>query len=162
MCSGQQDPEYYLYGICFFWGYHSYLCGAEPGSRKDGPCAERGISDPGHDPGVQFRDHGSDPFPGKIYGADLRRSNTVAWCYPFLGSIYLYRNALQGLGYGLVPMLGGVFELIARWGIVALVAGNAGFGAVCMSDPAAWIAALIPLIPYYFWTMRKEKKKETA
>ena len=59
-------------------------------------------------------------------------------------------------------MLGGVFELIARWGIVALVAGNAGFGAVCMSDPAAWIAALIPLIPYYFWIMRKERKKELS
>ena len=43
----------------------------------------------------------------------------VAWCYPFLGSIFLYRNALQGLGYGLMPMMGGVFELIARAAIVA-------------------------------------------
>ena len=80
---------------------------------------------------------------------------TVSWCYPFLGSIYLYRNALQGLGYGLVPMLGGVFELAARALIVALVAGSASFAGVCMSDPAAWIAALIPLVPYYFWIMRK-------
>ena len=32
------------------------------------------------------------------------------WCYPFLGSIFLYRNALQGLGYGLVPMVGGIFD----------------------------------------------------
>lgn len=37
--------------------------------------------------------------------------HTVFWAYPFLGSIFLYRNGLQGLGYGLVPMLGGVFEL---------------------------------------------------
>ena len=103
-----------------------------------------------------------DPSETDVIHAAQIYFNTVAWCYPFLGSIYLYRNALQGLGYGLVPMMGGVFELIARWGIVALVAGNAGFGAVCMSDPAAWIAALIPLIPYYFWTMRKERKKETA
>ena len=103
-----------------------------------------------------------DPSETDVIHAAQIYFNTVAWCYPFLGSIYLYRNALQGLGYGLVPMMGGVFELLARWGIVALVAGNAGFGAVCMSDPAAWIAALIPLIPYYFWTMRKERKKETA
>ena len=34
--------------------------------------------------------------------------HTVFWCYPFLGSIFLYRNALQGLGYGLVPMVGGI------------------------------------------------------
>ena len=36
--------------------------------------------------------------------------HTVFWCYPFLGSIFLYRNTLQGMGYGLVPMLGGIFE----------------------------------------------------
>lgn len=101
-----------------------------------------------------------DPSETDVVEAAQIYFHTVAWCYPFLGSIYLYRNALQGLGYGLVPMLGGVFELLARWGIVALVAGSAGFGAVCMSDPAAWIAALIPLVPYYFWLMRKEKKDQ--
>ena len=74
---------------------------------------------------------------------------TVFWCYPFLGSIFLYRNTLQGLGYGLVPMLGGVFELIARAGIVLLVAGHTSFVGVCLSDPAAWLSALIPLVPYY-------------
>ena len=103
-----------------------------------------------------------DPSETDVIQAAQIYFNTVAWCYPFLGSTYLYRNALQGLGYCLVPMLGGVFELAARWLIVALVAGNASFGAVCMSDPAAWIAALIPLVPYYFWVMRKEKQKETA
>ena len=49
---------------------------------------------------------------------------TVFWCYPFLGSIFLYRNTLQGMGYGLVPMLGGVFELAARSVIVMIVAGR--------------------------------------
>ena len=96
-----------------------------------GPCAERGIYDPGHDPGVQLCDHGSDLFPWGNYmvlifvdpsetdviDAAQIYFNTVAWCYPFLGRIYLYRNALQGLGYGLVPYDGrGVFELMARWG----------------------------------------------
>ena len=83
---------------------------------------------------------------------------TVFWCYPFLGSIFLYRNTLQGLGYGLVPMLGGVFELVARAGIVLLVAGRTSFVGVCLSNPAAWLSALIPLVPYYIYTMRKWKK----
>ena len=84
--------------------------------------------------------------------------NIVSWAYPFLGSIFLYRNALQGMGYGFVPMMGGVFELVARAAIVFVAAANAGFAQVCMSDPAAWIAALIPLIPYYIWVMRKAEK----
>ena len=57
-----------------------------------------------------------DPSETDVIHAAQIYFNTVAWCYPFLGSIYLYRNALQGLGYGLVPMMGGVFELLARWG----------------------------------------------
>lgn len=81
--------------------------------------------------------------------------NTVSWCYPFLGSIFLYRNALQGLGYGLIPMMGGVFELIARVVVVGLIAGSAGFVGVCLSDPMAWIAALVPIVPYYFYKMKK-------
>lgn len=74
---------------------------------------------------------------------------------------FLYRNTLQGMGYGLVPMLGGVFELAARSAIVMAAAGRTTFQGVCLADPAAWIAALIPLVPYYFYTMRKWKTTET-
>ena len=90
--------------------------------------------------------------------------HTVFWAYPFLGSIFLYRNGLQGLGYGLVPMLGGVFELVARSAIVMFVAGQTSIAGVCLADPAAWIAALIPLIPYYIYVMKKwsRGKKETV
>ena len=87
---------------------------------------------------------------------------TVFWAYPFLGSIFLYRNGLQGLGYGLVPMVGGIFELVARSTIVMFVAGKTSFSGVCLADPAAWISALIPLIPYYIYVIRKWKKQEAA
>lgn len=98
-----------------------------------------------------------DPSETEVIQAAQTYFVTVAWAYPFLGSIFLYRNALQGMGYGLVPMLGGVFELAARAGIVLWVAGKASFAGVCLSDPAAWVAALIPLVPYYFWVMKKQK-----
>ena len=87
--------------------------------------------------------------------------HTVFWAYPFLGSIFIYRNALQGMGYGLVPMLGGIFELVARAGIVMLVAGRTSFAGVCLSDPAAWLAALIPLVPYYIYVMKKKHGAKT-
>lgn len=94
-----------------------------------------------------------------VLAVSVEYFHTVFWCYPFLGSIFLYRNTLQGMGYGLVPMMGGIFELAARTIIVLLVAGHASFRGVCLADPAAWIAALIPLVPYYIYIMRKQKQK---
>ena len=94
----------------------------------------------------------------EVIQAAVTYFKVAAWCYPFLGCIFLYRNTLQGMGYGLVPMLGGVFELAARAGIVLLVSGRSGFAGVCLSDPAAWIAALIPLVPFYFYVMKKKFK----
>lgn len=94
-----------------------------------------------------------------VLAVSVEYFHTVFWCYPFLGSIFLYRNTLQGMGYGLVPMMGGIFELAARTSIVLLVAGHTSFRGVCLADPAAWIAALIPLVPYYIYIMRKQKQK---
>ena len=94
-----------------------------------------------------------------VLAVSVEYFHTVFWCYQFLGSIFLYRNTLQGMGYGLVPMMGGIFELAARTIIVLLVAGHTSFRGVCLADPAAWIAALIPLVPYYIYIMRKQKQK---
>ena len=94
-----------------------------------------------------------------VLAVSVEYFHTVFWCYPFLGSIFLYRNTLQGMGYGLVPMMGGIFELAARTIIVLLVAGHTSFRGVCLADPAAWIAALIPLVPYYIYIMKKQKQK---
>ena len=102
------------------------------------------------------------PSETDVVNVSVLYFRTVFWCYPFLGSIFLYRNTLQGMGYGLVPMLGGVFELAARSAIVMVVAGRTTFQGVCLADPAAWIAALIPLVPYYLYTMRKWEKREVT
>ena len=66
-----------------------------------------------------------------------------------LGSLLVFRNAVQGLGYALPAMAAGIFEMIAR-SLVAFVAVNwFGFMAVCFANPAAWTAANILLIPVY-------------
>lgn len=106
-----------------------------------------------------------DPSQTDVVNVSVTYFHTVFWAYPFLGSIFLYRNGLQGLGYGVVPMLGGGVELVARTLIVMFVAGKTTFAGVCLADPAAWIAALIPLIPYYIYVVKKwnrENKKTAA
>jgi putative efflux protein, MATE family len=75
--------------------------------------------------------------------------------YPALGLICVYRNSLQGLGYGLLPMLGGVFELIARLFVVILLAKPFGYLGICCAHPIAWISALIPLIPAYYYRINR-------
>ena len=57
-----------------------------------------------------------------------------------------YRNGFQGMGYGLLPMLSGVAELVGR-GIMAIVASNQkSYTMACMASPFAWIIATVLLI----------------
>ncbi len=74
------------------------------------------------------------PSETEVINASVTYFHTVFWCYPFLGSIFLYRNTLQGMGYGLVPMLGGIFELVARSTIVLVGQG------IQASRASAWRA----------------------
>lgn len=75
--------------------------------------------------------------------------------------IYVYRNALQGMGYSKPAMFGGLLELIGRSCVAFLFVGRFGFNAVCFSNPIAWIMADCLLLPLYFSKMRK-MTRETA
>lgn len=76
-----------------------------------------------------------------------------------LAMIFLYRNALQGLNEGLVPMLSGAVELLCRFAVIALIPESAGFFGVCFADPAAWVGAALPLlITYLLWKRKKMRQ----
>lgn len=79
-----------------------------------------------------------------------------------LAMIFLYRNALQGLNQGLIPMLSGVIELVCRFAVILLVPASAGFFGVCFADPAAWVGAGIPLFITYLLWEKKTKKLHTV
>lgn len=75
-----------------------------------------------------------------------------------LAMIFLYRNALQGLNQGFIPMLSGVIELACRFLVILLVPASTGFFGVCFADPAAWVGAGIPLLIAYLLWEKKTKK----
>lgn len=83
-----------------------------------------------------------------------------AWYYIALSLIFIFRNALQGMGYSLIAMSGGIFELVARAIVAYGFITKFGFIAACYSNPVAWIAADILLLPAYFYIMNKLKKKQ--
>ena len=69
--------------------------------------------------------------------------------------VNVYRNGIQGMGYGLLPMMAGVAELIGR-GVVAIVAArDRSYVGVCMASPAAWVLAGGLLIIMYFYVIRQ-------
>ena len=76
-----------------------------------------------------------------------------------LAVVNIYRNGIQGLGYGLLPMMAGVAELIGR-GVVAVIAGTKrSYPGVCMAGPAAWVLAGGLLIVMYYFIMNVNMKK---
>ena len=78
--------------------------------------------------------------------------------YAPLSLIFVFRNAIQGMGYSVPAMAAGLFELAAR-AIVALgFVRSVGFTAAALANPMAWIAADIFLIPMYLWVIRKFTK----
>lgn len=60
-----------------------------------------------------------------------------------LGNIFVFRNAMQGCGYGLLPMLGGVAELICRLVLAAASMVSMNFLLASLCDPMAWVGACV-------------------
>ena len=59
-------------------------------------------------------------------------------------------NGIQGMGFGVLPMMAGVAELIGR-GVVAIKAAQyKSYVGVCMASPAAWVLAGGLLLVMYF------------
>ena len=68
--------------------------------------------------------------------------------------VNVYRNGIQGMGYGLLPMTAGIAELIGR-SSVALIASYVGsYAGICMASPVAWVLAGGLLLLMYRWIMK--------
>ena len=89
--------------------------------------------------------------------ADIYLKWTFLFMIP-LTIVNVYRNGIQGMGYGVLPMMAGVAELVGR-GAVAMVAGwKRSFVGACLASPAAWILAGGLLILMYFKVVKEQEK----
>ena len=70
--------------------------------------------------------------------------------------VNVYRNGIQGMGYGLLPMMAGVAELLGRGGVAIWASWKRSYVGACMASPAAWILAGGLLLAMYFWIMKKQ------
>lgn len=76
-----------------------------------------------------------------------------------LMAVNVYRNGIQGLGYGVLPMMAGVAELIGRGVVAVIAAKQKSFAGVCLASPAAWLLASALLIVMYYYIMKIDIKK---
>lgn len=84
--------------------------------------------------------------------------NTISVFFFFLTLVYLYRNSLQGLGKGIMPMISGIFEMICRIATVSILLDPYGYWCVRLASPVAWIGAGVPLmITYLVWKRKIQK-----
>ena len=76
-----------------------------------------------------------------------------------LAIVNIYRNGIQGLGYGLLPMMAGVAELVGRGVMSVIAAQQKSYLGVCLASPAAWVLAALLLIAMYYYVIRIDLKK---
>lgn len=79
--------------------------------------------------------------------------------YFFLSQIFVYRNACQGMGVSLVPMLASTVELIMRCFGAMYLSEIWGYKGICMASPISWIACCLFVFGCYQYFVRVLEKK---
>ncbi|MDE7212553.1 MAG: MATE family efflux transporter, partial [Lachnospiraceae bacterium] len=103
----------------------------------------------------------SEDVPAVIGNVDTYLKCVAAFFWP-LTIVNVYRNGIQGMGFGFLPMLAGVAELIGRGVVARIAARYRSYFGVCMASPAAWILAGTLLLVMYFLIMSHYKKKNNG
>lgn len=76
-----------------------------------------------------------------------------------LALVNIVRFLIQGMGFSGFAMLAGLCEMVARTLVGLVFVPIFGFSAACFASPAAWIFADAFLIPAFFYTRNKLKKR---
>ncbi|MCI8597846.1 MAG: MATE family efflux transporter [Lachnospiraceae bacterium] len=92
---------------------------------------------------------------------DLYLKCSAAFFIP-LTIVNVYRNGIQGMGFGLLPMTAGIAELIGRGVVAVIAARHLSYFGVCMASPAAWVLAGGLLLLMYFYIIKVYGAKFTS
>ncbi|MBO7335014.1 MAG: MATE family efflux transporter [Lachnospiraceae bacterium] len=87
---------------------------------------------------------------------------TAGSCYIPLGIIFIFRNAMQGCGFSLAAMTGGIVELVCRGIISVIAAHRMSFFGVCLGDPLTWLITAIFFTVMYILTVDHMDKSKKA
>ncbi len=74
--------------------------------------------------------------------------------YFFLSQIFIYRNAVQGMGIAMIPMFSGIVELILRTSAAVYLTEYFGYSGICYASPIAWLGSSLFLFASYHYFIR--------
>lgn len=79
--------------------------------------------------------------------------------YFVLGILIVLRNAMQGLGRKVVPMISSSIELVGKLVVAWILADVMGYFGIIISEPATWILCTVLLCITFFSDARIRKQK---
>lgn len=97
---------------------------------------------------------GSNEIPS-IYSNAQIYLNFCAFAFFFLGVIYVYRNALQGISRGSFTLIAGIIELVVRSFVAIIFTKLLGFTGVCLATPITWVVTGVFLYISYSNIIKK-------
>lgn len=97
---------------------------------------------------------------GEMVSISTQMFHVCSWFYPLLAMIFVFRNIIQGLGNGVVTMIGGILELIMRVGVIFFAFDKLQYIGICLTDPVAWMISVVFLVPYYYWWTNSKLREE--
>lgn len=76
-----------------------------------------------------------------------------------LGGLFVFRNACQGMGKTVLPMVSGIVEVAMRVMVVLLLAPRLAFRGVAFAEISAWVGAgFMLMMTYFFYQQRLSQK----
>ncbi len=92
--------------------------------------------------------------------AALKYLTIITVLFLFHGSLMIFRNTIQGMGYGFAALASSAMEILGRTVAGLLAVHYNSFFLICISSPLAWIFACICCICLCIYYLHKEKKNE--
>ena len=71
----------------------------------------------------------------------------IGFFFWLIGILNVCRMSVQGLGYSVAAVFSGVIEMAARIAVSRLFVPEYGFTAISLTDQAAWLAAVLYVVP---------------
>ena len=80
----------------------------------------------------------------------------------FVDFLFVFRSAVQGMGFPFVPMCSGILEMVLRILTIAFFMGTIGFQATAWAEVAAWSGAMLMNLAAYHRVMSMHLPKKAA